>query len=139
MKLSPQAGHIIAEQMLGFTSPGIDSLESEVRDTVRLWFKMKNSGSSALIQETAWWMTRLMDPHGRQSRVEANVQSDELSSFAIATMGVLMDLGIIKFVKEPEIPKFVTSDYDPGNEDVIRAMLERMEATFKPKKKDEEE
>jgi hypothetical protein len=83
-------------------------------------------------------MTTLSDPHNRLTRQEANDKADEYASFAIATIGMLLDRGIIKFAQEPDIPKIVTSGWDPINDDITQAVLDRLEATLH-KKEDKDE
>jgi hypothetical protein len=134
LKLSPQLGHVLAEQLGGFVTPGTDSMESEIRDTLGLWMRLYHSGATATIKDASWWMSRFTDKYGRLPREEAVAKSDELSCFAIATIGLLLDQGILKFTKEPAIPKLVTSDYDPGNEGITKAILDRMEAALKKDK-----
>lgn len=128
LKLSPQLGQTIATSIGGFLPPGEDSQESEVRDTMSLWLKMHFSGALATVADSSWWMTRFMDRQGRLTRAESENRADELASFAVATVGMLLDSGILQFTKEPETPKLVTSTYDPINDDIHQAILDRMEA-----------
>jgi len=58
------------------------------------------------------------------------MRSDELISYAVATIGQLIDGKILQFVQEPEIPQIVLSTYDPINQDVEQAVIDRMEATL---------
>lgn len=129
LKLVPNGGAYVAAQLGGFTPPGADGQEADARDALVLWMKMHHSGASPVVMDTAWWMTQFMDQQRRLSMNESAERTSELFSFAVATMGQLMDKGIIKFVKEPELPtKIVTSTHDPINEDITAALLKRMEA-----------
>ena len=131
LRVSPQIGHDIAEQLGGFVTPGIDSMHHDLKDTLELWFKMYAAGGTALVKETAWWMTRLHDRYGRLSRDETTQRADELSCYAIATIGTLIDQGVLQFAKEVEIPKIMIPGEDPGNDPITQALLERLEATLK--------
>lgn len=131
LKLSPVGGHGIAKGLGGFIDPGMDSIEEEMRDSLLHWYKMANSGAVPIIADTAWWMTRFMDKFGRMSRPEAQERSDELTSYAIAAIGLLLDDGILQYRNEPTAPNLVTSTYDPGNAEVTQAILDRLEATLK--------
>jgi hypothetical protein len=130
LRMSPHIGHNLASILGGFISPGRDGMESDLRDTLKLWMGMNVSGAFTAIQDTSWWMTRLTDRYGRLSKEETNQKSDEYTCYAIATIGALMDKGILQFVTPPETPDIVTSDYDPGNKDIVQAILDRMEATL---------
>ncbi len=132
LKLDPQGGgEWLAQNVFGFLPPGHDSMEAELRDNVALWLSMFQSGATHHVTDTAWWMTRYMDRHGRMSKAEVTQRSEELQAFAIATIGILMDKKILSFVKEPEIPKLITSTADPINDDITQAILDRMEAGLK--------
>jgi hypothetical protein len=137
LKLVPQGGQILAQQLAGFLPPGMDSQEAEMRDAIKLWVLMHHSGAYPLVNDTAWWMTQFMDLNRRMARDEAVQRSNELVSYFIATFGQLLDKGIIQFTSEPEIPKIVTSSYDPINQDIEQALLDRMEAGLKKDEADE--
>lgn len=134
LNLSPQTGQILAHTMTGVLPPGDDSQESELRDALELWFKMANSGGMSEIADTAWWMTRYQDRNNRMSKDEASSRSDELASFAVATVGALINKGILQFKTEPAIPKLVTSTFDPDRDAIDKALLARMEASMKEQK-----
>ena len=130
MKLIPQGGQMIAQHLAGFLPPGVDSLEAETRDSMSLWMKIHHGGAYQVLLDDSWWMTQYMDQSRRMTRGEAQMRSDELISYGVAVIGQLMDKHIIQFVTEPEIPVFVTSTYDPINQDVEQAVIDRMEAAF---------
>lgn len=100
-------------------------------DTLGLWYKVHNSGAFDVMKDTAWWMAGYQDRFRRLSRDEMTTRADELATYAGATLGALIEGGIVKFVNEPVIPKFVKSTYDPINQDIEQAVLDRMEATLK--------
>lgn len=128
VKLVPNGGAYVAAQIAGFAPPGVDGQEADARDALQLWMKMHHSGASPMVMDTAWWMTQFMDQQRRLSMMESHERSSELFSFAVATIGQLMDKGIIQWVKEPEIPQVVISTHDPINHDIDAAVLKRMEA-----------
>jgi hypothetical protein len=131
LKLSPHQGQVLAQKLAGFLPPGVDSQEAEMRDTLGLWIKLHNSGSYETLKDTAWWMAGYQDMHRRKSRDELNQITDELATFAGAAIGTLIEQGILKFVNEPVIPQLVTSTFDPINQDIEQAVLDRMEAGMK--------
>jgi hypothetical protein len=130
LKLSPQIGHYLAETYAGFTTPGNDSIEQEIKDSLKLWLQMAASGSSEIVDKLAWWMSKLHEHNSELTPVELYYLYASYVSFAIATVGTLLDHNIIAFVEEPVIPKLVTSTYDPKREMVDNAILERLEATL---------
>lgn len=133
LRVSPHIGHALAEKLGGFVSPSMDGMEHDLRDTLTLWFKLHNTGGLGIVKDTAWWMTRLQDQYARLTKEETDQQVDQLASYAVATIGLLVDQGILKFNKEVDIPKIFLSTDDPNGEDdpVLKAILERMEATLK--------
>lgn len=131
LHMSPQLGHEVAALLTGLPNPGNDSRESELRDSLMLWFKMQSSGASAILEESSWWMTRFMDRNFQMNREEANLRSAELVSFAVASLGLLLDNGTIMFTKEPEIPTIVTSGFNPETVDIERAILDRLESSLR--------
>lgn len=134
LKLAPAIGQQLATAMGGFVPPGEDGQEEELKEALELWFKAQNSGAAAILADAAWWMTKFQDRMGRMSRAEAVARTDELQSYAIAALGLLMEKGIVQFTKEPEIPKLVKSTHDPINRDIEQAILDRLAASMKEKK-----
>jgi hypothetical protein len=109
----------------------MDGAQHDLKDTLELWFKMYATGGTPLIQDTSWWMTRMQDRYGRLSKEDTLQKCDELTCFAIATIGTLIDKGVLRFSKEATIPDIlVGAPGDPGNDPITQALLERMEAMF---------
>lgn len=133
LRVSPHIGHALAEKLGGFLSPSLDGMQHDLRDTLTLWFRLHNAGGLHIVKDTAWWMARLQDQYARMSKEETDQQVDQLASYAVATIGLLIDQGVLQFAKEVEVPKILLSDEDPdADEDpVLKAILERMEATLK--------
>lgn len=128
MKLTPQGGQLLARAM-GFTTPGTDSQEAELKDAMSLWFSTHASGATPIITDASWWMTHFMDRTGRMSRQAAEARSDELISFGVAMLGQLIDHKIVKWVSTPEIPVLVTSTHTL-NDEVDQAVLDRLDASL---------
>lgn len=131
LRISPHIGHAIAEQLGGFVTPGVDSMHHDLKDTLKLWFKMYATGGTPIIQDTAWWMVRLQDRYGRLTKEETSHKTDELTCYAIATIGALIDQGILAFAKEAAIPDIQIPGEDSGNDPITQALLDRLEATLK--------
>jgi len=133
LRVSPHIGHAIAAQLGGFTPPSVEGMQHDLRDTLTLWFKLHATGGLPVVKDTAWWMSRLQDQFGRLSKDETDRKVDELASYAVATIGLLIDQGVLAFAKDAEIPTILLNDQevDEEKEAIARALLERLEATFK--------
>lgn len=131
LNLDPKMGQVLAHSLTGIDPPGEDSQESELRDSLRLWFRLHNAGVMPYLVDSAWWMTRFLDRNNRMSMEESTTRSGELVSYAVSTLGLLLDTGVLKFATEPAIPNFVTSKYDPDKDAIEKALLDRMEAAMK--------
>jgi len=135
LRVSPHIGHLIAERIGGYTSPSTDGAQHELRDTLLLWFKLHATGGLPMVKDTAWWMSRLQDQYGRLTKEETDQKVDELASYAVATIGILIDKGVLAFAKEAEVPTILLSheapDSDGTQEAITKALLERLEASFK--------
>jgi len=136
LNLFPLGGSIVASNSGGFIAPGPDSQEAELRDAMTLWLQMQHSGAGDSVADTAWWMTRFMDPHGRKNKTETDIRHNELTSFAVAAIGELLASGTIDFVNQPEIPVLVTQDQGLID-DVDQGVLDRLEASLKKDGKNE--
>jgi hypothetical protein len=127
LKLAPQAGHQLA-RLFGFTPPSLDAMELELRDVLTLWFKMQSSGALPEVADASWWMTKYLDHDNRMTREEAHNKSDELTSFAVAVIGQLLDTGKLQWVGNPPIPQMILSEsYDPDTLAIDKAVIERLE------------
>ncbi len=128
VKLTPQSGHILASSM-GFTSPGIDSLEQEMKNSLTLWMGAHSSGAYDVVTDAAWWMTHFMDKTAKLSRQDFEHQSDQLTSFGVAIVGQLLDRGILQWTTPPEVIDIRTSTHDLID-DVDKGVLDRLDATL---------
>ena len=129
VKLTPHQGGQILAGAMGFTIPGIDSQEAELKDSMTLWFSAHASGAADYINDAAWWMTSFMDKPHRMSREQFEHRADELSSFAVAILGQLIDNKVVQWVTAPEIPELRTSTHQLIDE-VDQGVLDRLDATL---------
>lgn len=135
LNLQPAGGHIVAKNLGGFTDPGDDGKEAEIKAAMTHWLKMQNSGAIVPVFNDAWWMTRFMDPYSRKNKLETDVRHNELMSFAVAVVGDLIEDGYLQWTKEPQVPYIITSDHGLID-DVDQAVLDRLEASFNKKQKE---
>lgn len=130
-RLSPQLGPIIAMTMAPNLPASEDTTEAEMHASANTWLKANASGALEYLKEMAWWMTRFQDRTGRLSKDEVDARHEELTSFGVAALGVLMDRGILQWKKEPTIPVIQKANHDPVQDEITKAVLERMEASLK--------
>jgi hypothetical protein len=112
LKLTPQGGNLMAGLFGGFLSASTDVQEAELADTLKLWFTAQATGAGETVQDAAWWMTQVIDPRRRLSQQETTKKTEEFVSFAVATIGLLVDEGLLAWNKEVEIPTLLTSTSD---------------------------
>lgn len=131
IKLMPQGGQMVAAQVGGFTPPGLDSQEKELLAAVQLWLQVHYAGAFEHIADASWWMTRFQDQAGRLNRAQAQNNSDELIAYAVACLGQLIELGIIKWTNDPGIPELMveseTSFSGKKLDEVDKAVLDRLD------------
>jgi hypothetical protein len=109
--LFPMNGQHIASHVGGYTPPSLDGQLSELKESFKLWQAVSASGADDRISESAWWMTRLMDPHHRSSMVEMLAQQTQLTAFTVGALGQLLSEGIIKWADEDmELPEIEVDD-----------------------------
>jgi hypothetical protein len=109
--LFPMNGQHIASHVGGFTPPSMEGQLSELKESFKLWQEVSASGADERISETAWWMTRLMDPHHHADMVEMLAQQTQLTAFSVSMLGQLMNEGIIKWADEDmELPPIVVEN-----------------------------
>lgn len=113
MRLSPINGHEIAESEGGFVTPSEESLEHEIRDTLRLWMTLQQGRGGETIANCSWWMTQYMDPERKFDANEGVDTLDKLTSFAVSVIGLLIDNGVLKIVEDVELPDIRLSTETP--------------------------
>lgn len=138
LNLFPQGGHVVAKNIGGFTDPGDDGKEAEMKAALENWMRMQSSGAIVPIFNDAWWMTRFMDPYARKNKLESDARHNELMSFAVAVVSDLVEDGYLQWSKEPAVPYIVTSDHGLID-DVDQAVLDRLEASFNKKQKEKQQ
>lgn len=136
LKLVPQGGQILAHVLGGFTAPGQESQEEELKEVLKLWITSQHNGTYETLADASWWMTQFQDPNRRMSRADQQARSDELISYGIAVIGQLLDQGIIAWKKDVPLPEFRTSTHGL-NDSVDQAILDRLEASLKDDDDDE--
>jgi hypothetical protein len=105
LQLMPQAGQFLAHQFGGYAVPSHDVQAAELKAALKAAVTQSNSGVAEVVAETSWWMAQFMDQQHRMSREEFNYHSDQLASYAFATVHSLIDRGILAYAKDVEIPE----------------------------------
>lgn len=106
--LSPFAGHSYASDN-GFIPPSEEAMEAEIRDVLTLWLKLQQGKAGEMIANSAWWMTRHIDPDNKFTAEEGVGMLDSLTSFAVSTISQLMNEGIITLNEDVDIPDIMLS------------------------------
>lgn len=134
----PIEGQLVALTYGGFTPSSPDTAAEEMRETFRLWHSVQASGSNDIIADSAWWMTHITDPKRRMSQEEYKEKSMVFQSYAVATLGQLMEQGIVQWVEEPDIPTMIIMS-DATLDDEETAAWEEYEAWVKGQEETSEE
>lgn len=128
LNLSPQLGQHFANQIGGFPVPSAEVQEHESIDVAKLFLLMAHTGAMEHMADTSWWMLNVMDPTHRLDRVESNLRSDQLVSFAISTIRGLMEKGVLTWGKPvPELDLSGAQRINPKLDDVDKDVIKRME------------
>lgn len=114
--LSPFAGHTYATEN-GFIPPSADAMEAEVRDVLKLWLTLQQGKAGEMIANSAWWMTRHIDPDNKFTAEEGVGMLDSLTSFAVSTVSLLLNEGVISLNEDVEIPDIMLSTDGFSNEE----------------------
>lgn len=103
--LSIQLGEAIATVRGGHPQPSPEVMEKEVEDVLTHYLVMEKGGVSDVVNETAHWMMRLMDPYNRHSYAHSMYITEVLISFFMSTLKILIDKGIVEMSDPPEVEK----------------------------------
>lgn len=128
--LSPLEGHTIAEEEGGFTAPSDDLAEIEIRDILTFWMTLQQMEAGEILADSAWWMTRYMDPNGSLGATEGVSYLDKMTSYAVAVLHALVQADVIEIKNPPELPEFRLSTAESfSNKDLdiltyLQSMLE---------------
>jgi hypothetical protein len=134
--LSVQMGPLIAHVRGGYPHPSEDVLEKEIEEILVHYITMEKSGVYGVANNTAFMMSRFIDPYGRNSLAYTLYLTQVFVSYFISNMRILLDKDIIKFVNPPEVEKTwkLSTEHHFGEDELadLDTWNKMMQSSFKP-------
>jgi hypothetical protein len=119
--LSPFEGHSIANDN-GFVPSSEEAMEAEIKDVLALWLTLQQGKAGEMIANSAWWMTRHMDPDNQLTAESGVGMLDSLTSFAVSVISMLLNSGVISLNEKVEIPDIMLSTAEFFSKDQSEAL-----------------
>lgn len=134
--LSVQMGPFISHVRGGYPHPSEDVLEKEIEEVLVHYITMDKSGIYGLASNTAFMMSRFIDPYGRNSLAYTLYLTQVFVTFFISNMRILLEKDMIKLSNPPEIEKTWTLSTEHNFLEEELADLDTwnkmMQSSFKP-------
>lgn len=138
LHLSPIEGHDIAAEHGGFTPPSEDAMEAEIRDVLSLWMTLQQGKGGTLLANSAWWMTRYMDPDNKMDASEGVSMLDNLTAFSIAVLAGLIEAKVVEVIDKPDLPSILLSTEGLMDDDEIDLFSKFEELFTKPSEEEDD-
>jgi hypothetical protein len=130
LHLSPMASQLYAAKFGNYPVPSVDVQAAESIEVDEHYLRMQNSGGLAHVNEASWWMVPLLDPQRRYTRERTNMTCEALTSYAVATIRGLMDMGVLQWAKDVPIPDISSMVGGTKLDETDEAVIARMEKQF---------